>query len=120
MFSSNYAHVDSLDGVRGVAVLAARVGAAADRIVYGSTGYRRAYDLGQLGHLIVFLVGADVERFVVDCRSSVTAKAQEMSWMWTIGRHGVSSLMMRIRPVVWAQQTKLFRTTSARRRAESP
>ena len=43
-----------------------------------------------------------------------------MSWTCTIGRHGVPSLMMRILPVVWAHNTRLFRTTSARRCGEKP
>ena len=43
-----------------------------------------------------------------------------MSRMWTIGRQGVPSLLMLTSPVVCAHATRLLRTTSQRRRGETP
>ena len=46
--------------------------------------------------------------------------ASLMSRMWTSGRQGVPSLLMKTRPVVTAQPTRLFTTRSPRRRGETP
>ena len=46
--------------------------------------------------------------------------ARQMSSTWTIGRHGVPSLLIRTLPVATAQAVRLFKTMSHRTRGDTP
>jgi hypothetical protein len=51
---------------------------------------------------------------------SAATDARQMSSAWTMGRHGVPSLLMSTFPVATAQAVKLFKTMSQRSRGETP
>ena len=111
------------DDLAEVDAVAARVGVAAPGVLDHAAGDRFAHDLGELGDLVVLGVGADVERLVVHelaRRLEHRDGRRAMSCTCTSGRHGVPSLRMRMRPVVYAQPTRLLSTTSRRRRGDAP
>ena len=80
-------------------------------------------DLGQLAHLVVLVVAADVVRLAVDLvlgASRIASVARAMSSTSHEPAHGVPSLRIRHGSGGQGQPTRLFSTMSSRRLGEAP
>ena len=89
-----------------------------------ASGHDLGDDVGQFADTIILLRLADIEGLVVNWPLAALPARREsaatMSRMCTIGRHGVPSLLMYTRPVVYADATRSFNTISRRKRGETP